>query len=150
MHQSTRRLLPRQRRLAKQVQKVDANHFFNLLTGPELFETLEALLPEHRERKFPPTLTLAMFLGQVLSADGSCQKAVDEAIVDRVLMGLPAGSADTGAYCRARQRLPEEMLSELARQTGALLSARTPAIPTFDHCSARLSTRPTPALSCAA
>lgn len=126
MRQSTRRSLPRQRRLAKQAQKIDANDFFNLLTGPELFETVEALLPEHRERKFPPTLTLAMFLGQVLSADGSCQKAVDETVVNRVLMGLSAGSADTGAYCRARQRLPEEMLCELARQTGALLSERTP------------------------
>lgn len=126
MRQSTRRSLPGQRRLAKRVQKVDANHFFNLLTGPELLETVEALLPEHRERKFPPTLTLAMFLGQVLSADGSCQKAVDEAVVNRLVMGLPAGSADTGAYCRARQRLPEEMLCELARQTGALLSERTP------------------------
>jgi hypothetical protein len=27
-------------------------HFFNLITGPELLETVEALLPEHRERKF--------------------------------------------------------------------------------------------------
>ena len=37
--------------------------FFNLITGPELLETLEALLPEYRERKFSPTVTLAMFLG---------------------------------------------------------------------------------------
>lgn len=126
MHQSTRRSLPRQRGVAQQAQKVDANRFFNLLTGPELLETVEALLPEHRERKFPPTQTLAMFLGQVLSADGSCQKAVDEAIVDRLLMGLPAGSADTGAYCRARQRLPEEMLCGLARQIATLLGEHTP------------------------
>jgi len=126
MGQSTRRSLPRQRRLAEQVQEVDANHFFNLLTGPQLLETVEELLPEHRERKFPPTLTLSMFLGQVLSADGSCQNAVDEAIINRLLMGLPAGSADTGAYCRARQRLPEEMLCALARQVGTLLSEETP------------------------
>jgi hypothetical protein len=58
MYQGTRRSLPRQRRLAKQAQKVDAEHFFNLLTGPQLLETVEALLPEHRERKFPPTLTM--------------------------------------------------------------------------------------------
>jgi len=28
---------------------------FNLLTGPQLFEWLEELVPEHRERLFPPT-----------------------------------------------------------------------------------------------
>jgi len=39
------------RRRAKQVDSMD---FFNLITGPELLETLEALLPEYRERKFPP------------------------------------------------------------------------------------------------
>ncbi|EQD46982.1 hypothetical protein B2A_08640, partial [mine drainage metagenome] len=50
--------------------------FFNLVTGPDLLGELEALLPEYRERKYPPTVTLAMFLGQVLSADGSCQNAV--------------------------------------------------------------------------
>lgn len=126
MRQSNRRVRRQQRDLAKHVQKVDANHFFNLLTGESLLEAVEALLPEHRERKYPPTVSLAMFLGQVLSADGSCQKAVDEAIVNRLLSGLRAGSGNTGGYCRARQRLPVEMVRELARQTGALLGERTP------------------------
>jgi hypothetical protein len=30
------------------------------------------LLPAHRKRAFPPTETLAMFMAQSLSADGSC------------------------------------------------------------------------------
>lgn len=126
MRQRTRQSLQQQRRVAKQVQKVDADYFFNLLTSEELLEAVEALLPEYRERKYPPTATLAMFLGQVLSADGSCQKAVDEAIVNRLSIGLPADSANTGGYCRARRRLPVEMVRELARQTGALLGERTP------------------------
>ena len=74
----------RQRCLAKQVQKTDVNHFFNLLTGPELKELVEEQLPEHRESKYPPTLVLSMFLGQVMSADSSCQKAVNEANVNRL------------------------------------------------------------------
>lgn len=119
-----------QRRLKKQVQKVvkkvDSMVFFNLLTSSQLLEPLEALLPEFRERLYPPTVTLAMFLGQVLSSDGSCQNAVNEAIVNRVLSGLSAGSANTGAYCEARKRLPQEMARELSRQTAALLNAHTP------------------------
>jgi hypothetical protein len=127
MSQSNCRSREQQRRLAKHVQKVKADHFFNLLTSPQLLERVEALLPEYRERIYPPTVSLAMFLGQVLSADGSCQKAVDEAIVNRLLSGLPADSANTGGYCRARQRLPTDMVRALARQTGALLSELTPA-----------------------
>lgn len=118
--------LPQQRRLAKQAQKIDANHFFNLLTGPQLLETVEAQLPEHRERHYPPTLTLSMFLGQVMSADGSCQNTVNEALVNRLLSGMSVSSANTGGYCIARQRLPQEMVSTLARQTGVLLGAHTP------------------------
>ena len=51
--------------------------FFNVLTGPLLLELTEAHLPEHRERLYPPTVTLSMFIKQVLEADGSCQKAVN-------------------------------------------------------------------------
>ena len=42
--------LPQQRHLAKEAQKIDVNHFFNLLTGPQLLEAVEAQLPEDRER----------------------------------------------------------------------------------------------------
>jgi hypothetical protein len=97
--------LPQQRHLAKEAQKIDVNHFFNLLTGPQLLEAVEAQLPEDRERHFPPTVTLAMFFGQIMSADGSCQNAVNEAIVARLLAGMNPGSVNTSGYCQARQRL---------------------------------------------
>lgn len=100
--------------------------FFNLITGPDLLEPLEALLPEYRERKYPPAVALAMFLGQVLRADGSCQNAVNEAIVNQLLSGVAAASANTGGYCLARQRLPTAMVRELARQSGSLLNQHTP------------------------
>ncbi|VAW79010.1 hypothetical protein MNBD_GAMMA15-1535, partial [hydrothermal vent metagenome] len=44
-----------------QAQKTDTNDFFNLLTSPEILDLVEAQLPEHRESKYPPTLTLSMF-----------------------------------------------------------------------------------------
>jgi hypothetical protein len=85
------------------------------------------LLPEHRERLYPPTLALSMFMGQVLSEDGSCQKAVDSWAAQRAAEGLSVQSINTGAYCRARQRLPLEMLSTLTRYTAQQLSARAQA-----------------------
>lgn len=80
--------------------------FFNVLTGPELLEQTEAHLPEHRERLYPPTVTLAMFMRQALNEDRSCQKTVNGWAAQRVSEGLRANGVDTGAYCRARQRLP--------------------------------------------
>jgi len=123
---SAQRQHPVAKQVRKLVQKVDAMHFFNLMTGPELLEPLEARLPEYRERTYPPTVTLAMFLGQVLSADSSCQNAVNEAIVNQLLSGLATASANTSGYCLARQRLPTGMVGELARQTGARLNKHTP------------------------
>jgi hypothetical protein len=109
------------KRRAKSAQAVE---FFNLLTSPELLETTEAQLPEHRERLYPPTVALSMFMRQVLEADGSCQKAVNGWSAQRAADGLSACSVRTGGYCRARQRLPVEMVSALTRQTGQLLSQK--------------------------
>jgi hypothetical protein len=74
---------------------------FNLLTGPQLLERVEALAPKHRERLFPPTETLSMFLAQALSADRSCQQVVDDVMVKRVISGREPGKTNTGAYCDA-------------------------------------------------
>jgi hypothetical protein len=114
-------------RVRHRVEQADAYAFFNLLTGPELLDRVESLLPAHRERLFPPTETLSMFLSQALSADRSCQRAVNEAAVKRLIAGLPRVSTHTGAYCRARMRLPVTMLSGLAQHTGRMMSAKAPS-----------------------
>ena len=107
----------------RRVAEIDAVDFFNVLTGPELLETTEAHLPEHRERLYPPTVTLSMFMKQALEQDGSCQKAVNGWAARRAAEGLTAQSIRTGGYCRARGRLPIEMVTALTRESGQLLSA---------------------------
>jgi len=93
---------------------------FNLLTSPELLEMTDSLLPVHRERLYPPTLALSMFMGQVLEEDGSCQKAVNSWAAQRAAEGLSVRSVNTGAYCKARERLSVTMVSTLARYTAKL------------------------------
>jgi len=115
-----------QQRIHKHASNNDALSFFNLLTGPELLEQVESLLPQHRERLFPPTETLSMFLAQALSADRSCQKAVNDTALKRLAGALPLCSTHTGAYCRARKRLPGKMVHTLARFTGSWVTARAP------------------------
>lgn len=112
-----------QRRVRRHAGNNDAYAWFNVLTGPEMFDQVESLLPRHRERLFPPTETLSMFLAQALNADRSCQNAVNEAAVRRTLGTLPRCSTHTGAYCRARQRLPMEMVRTLARHSGRCVAA---------------------------
>ena len=116
----------RQTRIGCQARATPAVEFFNVLTSAELLATTEALLPEHRERLYPPTVALSMFMRQVLEADGSCQKAVNGWAAQRAADGLSPCSVRTGGYCRARQRLPLEMVSTLTRQTGRLLSEKAP------------------------
>ncbi len=112
------------RHVSRSVDQIGAVDFFNLLTGPELLQMTDSLLPEHRERLYPPTLALSMFMGQVLSEDGSCQKAVGSWAAQRAAEGLSVRSVNTGAYCKARQRLPVEMVSTLTRYTAQQLTAR--------------------------
>ena len=113
--------------IGRRVGRIGAVDFFNLLTGPELLETTESHLPEHRERLYPPTVALSMFMRQALNADGSCQKAVNGWAAQREAEGLGVQSVRTGAYCRARQRLPAQMVTALTRETGRLVSQRAKA-----------------------
>jgi len=54
---------------------------------------------------YPQTETLSIFVAQALSADRSCQRAVDNAAVLRAGMKVSAGSTHTEGFCRARAPL---------------------------------------------
>ncbi|MCP4289615.1 MAG: hypothetical protein GY792_35200 [Gammaproteobacteria bacterium] len=79
MHPSQRIRIHQQKRIKAQAENSDTYAFFNLLTGPEFLDQVEQLLPDHRERLFPPTETLSMFLAQAMNQDRSCQSIVDDA-----------------------------------------------------------------------
>jgi len=61
----------RQNSVRRRGAKLAAVDFFNLVTGPELLEITDARLPEHRERLYPPTVTLAMFMKHARRAIGT-------------------------------------------------------------------------------
>lgn len=65
-----------------------------------------------------PALTLWTFLSQCISDSKSCAAAVARAMVLRVSLGLSPCSEATGAYCKARAKLPVALLSRLATQLG--------------------------------
>jgi hypothetical protein len=114
----------------KQVTRRASEHaavdFFNLLCGPELRAKTEEHLPEYRERLYTPTVALSMFMKQALSADRSCQNAVNGWAGQRTAEGLSVERVGTSGYCQARQRLPLGMVKGLAQEVGRLLSDRAP------------------------
>jgi hypothetical protein len=95
--------------------------FTNALSEGTVAQALKALDVVWLDRIYSPLVTLWVFLGQVLSQDHSCRAAVARLIAHRVSGGQRPCSAETGAYCQARKRLPEEFFSEVARQTGGAL-----------------------------
>jgi hypothetical protein len=61
----------------------------DILNSPEYTDNIETLFPTQRVRLFSPKLTVSMFMAQALN-------------------GRPTCSTNTGAYCKARQRMALE------------------------------------------
>jgi transposase len=72
-----------------------------------------------------------MFLAQVLSADGSCRQAVDDAAVKRLVGGLEPRSANTSPYVLNSLRFNGSVTSPSATPSGVVSAdaGRHPGIP---------------------
>ena len=68
-----------------------------------------------------------MFLSQILSSDHSCGDALKRFQKYRKDRGLPPVANDTASYCEARERLPEEVVWELARRSGQAIHRQADA-----------------------
>ena len=98
--------------------------FAEVLSAELLTEVLREHGVDFRDRIYSPLVTLAMFMSQCADADPSLAQAVARLIAQRLTEGKPACSSDTGAYAKARQRLPERVVAELTRQTGNRLATQ--------------------------
>jgi hypothetical protein len=122
-----------QGRLSSQVRRSrrhvmeDQDLCFTKLLPPEQVEAaLERHQVHYRERRYTPQRTLWTFLYQVLAADQSCRAAVARLLAFLCVGGEEPGSAKTDPYCKARERLPEKLLADLARQSGGELQRDVP------------------------
>jgi hypothetical protein len=97
--------------------------FTDVLTEEAIAQAL-ATVTGWLDRIFSPLVTLWVFRGQVLSADHSCRAAVARLMAHRLSRGQRPCSAETGAYCQARQRLPETFFADVACSVGRSLDAR--------------------------
>src|SRR5262249_22506106 len=121
-HSSQQRLRQQVQFLRRQFLQDGDLPFTNVLTEEVIAQALTAVTG-WLDRIFSPLVTLWVFLGQVLSADHSCCAAVARLIAHRLAQGQRPCSAQTGAYCQARKRLPESFFADVACQTGRALEA---------------------------
>jgi len=98
--------------------------FATALSEATIAPALQSIEVSWKDRVFSPLVTLWTFLSQVLSADHSCRAAVARLIAHRVSQGQSGCSANTGAYCQARKRLPEKFFSAVACLVGRALDAK--------------------------
>ena len=97
--------------------------FTDVLSTDVVLQALTTAGVAWKERIYTPLVTLWVFLSQVLSQDHSCRAAVSRLITHRLSRGQSSCSAETGAYCQAKKRLPEGVFADVARQVGRTLDA---------------------------
>jgi Transposase DDE domain len=112
--------------LQQQLAQAPRLPFADLLDHPQVQQALDAEEVSFRDRLFTPLVTLWVFLSQVLDPDHSCRAAVARFLAWRTAQDLPPCSADSSAYCKARQRLAEGVLTRLTRSTGRQVQQQAP------------------------
>jgi hypothetical protein len=122
MPQSTRHWISRK---VDELRSAPQLPFRDLLEPDTVAQVLEDNQVRFRDRIFTPLVTLWTFLSQVLSPDHSCREAVARLIAFRVARGEKPCGPETGSYCKARQRLPLKVVTDLARGTAQQLDETT-------------------------
>ena len=79
-----------------------------------------------RARIYVTSVTVWVFLSQVLSIHHGCVTAVAKLIAYRVALGLRACCGKTGAYCIARDKLDEQAMHRLLTRTGRDVEQHAP------------------------
>jgi Transposase DDE domain len=112
--------------LQRQFAQAPGLPFADLLPADLVTRLVQEQEVVFHDRVYPPLVTLAMFLSQCQDADPSQAQAVSRLIAHRVAQRKRACSSKTGAYSKARKRLPEKLLTDLTRHTGKQLMTQAP------------------------
>jgi putative transposase len=128
---SSRRGLPRFRLLLSSFAQRDSLHFASVLpedTIAKVFADVDADFAQDEDDIYTPALTLWAFLSQVLysGAMRSCAAAVARVVVLLTALGKKPCSDNTGAYCRARSKLPVPVLECLTTDVANGCEQRLP------------------------
>ncbi len=98
----------------------------DILPESRLDELLEEENIAYRSRVYTPVVTLWAMVSQVLDSDKSLRNAVKRMNTWLTATGAKCLSGDTGAYSKARKRLPEGLLQRLVPESAEELEQQVP------------------------
>ncbi len=117
--------MPNQAEILKQrFQNSLALPFEQMLTEESIHQILEQEQVSYRQTIYTPIVTLWAWMSQVLDPDKSLSNAVSRVIAWLSVAGAAVPSSDTGAYSKARKRLPLTVLQQLLTRTAQTLQAQ--------------------------
>lgn len=85
----------------------DTGHVEQLIS--QMKEIIYKEMGSFRNTKFSPDVALNIFVRQAINDNGSCRQALADAISADL---IDASNLDTGAYCHAREKLPESLFTQ--------------------------------------
>jgi putative transposase len=110
----------------------DGLPFSEVLSAEDIREAFTAegasFAEDQEDAVYTPEVTMWAFLSQVLfkGEQRSCLAAVSRVLVLLVALGRPPCAKNTGAYCRARAKIPLPLIRRLATGTADRAEARLP------------------------
>lgn len=110
--------------LQQQFQAGVALPFGASLSNATLQELFEANRMRWRDRLFTPIVTLWTFVLQVLDADKTERNAVSRIMAWLAPTGASCPMGDSGAYNKAKRRLPETVVREVFHRSAVALEAQ--------------------------
>lgn len=99
--------------------------FQSVLSGEEFLSRLEEISYSERYNFYSPDITLYLFLSQVLGKE-TLDQAVARFMAFNLAQGKPVPSSNTSGYSQARSKLPEDLISDLARESAKMLEEEMP------------------------
>jgi hypothetical protein len=109
--------------LKQKFQNSIALPFEQVLPEAVMQQVLQQQGVKYRQTLYTPIVVIWAWLSQVLDADKSLSNGVNRVIAWMAAVGEAVPSADTGAYSKARKRLPLAVLKPLLRRTAAALTS---------------------------
>jgi hypothetical protein len=98
----------------------------DVFSDEEVHELYHEFAPNFRDRCFPPAVTLGLFVSQTLSRAEACSTVLAQFNRDRKRQNLPPVCEDASSYCKARARLPVELIDTLSGQVMQKMESKTP------------------------
>lgn len=111
-----------------QLKAVDEIRLFDVFSDDDIHQCCKELNIKFRERDFTPAKTLGLFVSQVLSRSDACSTMLNGYNRDRKRQGLFPVVEDASAYCKARARLPVELIDLLSERIVDIMRRKTQTV----------------------